>query len=120
MPVKLAFTIGPFPDHAAARVVSTWILPEASDCYQLLLRGEGSPIRQFGVEVKFGQEALTIQEASSSWELAPAPYKQTPSKASATTAGVALDLALADPAQLARFLVDFADRATGILFCADC
>jgi len=117
LPVTLAFSIGPFPDHAAARVVSTWILPEASDRYQLLLRGDGAPVGRFGVVVKFGQEALeealTNQQESLSWGRAPARFKLAPSKEWVDTAGVTLDLALADPAQLARFLVDFAGPRDG-------
>lgn len=58
LPVSLAFTIGPFPDHEAAKVVSLRILPEASDRYQLLLAGERAPVEPFGVEVKLGQKAL--------------------------------------------------------------
>ncbi|MBT9588251.1 hypothetical protein IV102_33245 [bacterium] len=82
-----------------------------------MLRGDGAPVERFGVGVKFGQEALeealTIQQESLSWGRAPARHKQAPLKEWVNTAGVTLDLALADPAQLARFLVDFAGPRDG-------
>lgn len=107
LPVRLAFTIGPFANHQAARVVSRWILPETSDRYQLLLRGDGAVLGRFGVGVKLGQEALeealTNQEVSLSYGRAPARYKQAPSKEWGDTAGITLDLALRGhhPAQTA-------------------
>ena len=112
LPVSLAFTIGPFPDHDAARVVSLRILPETSDRYQSLLRGDGAPVQPFGVEVKFGEEALTIQAESLTNRRSPKRYGHSPSK-DGKMAGVALDLALTDPAELARFLVDFAGPRDG-------
>lgn len=67
--------------------------------------------------MKFGQEALeealTIQQESLSWGRGPTRYKQAPSKEWVNTAAVTLDLALADPDQLARFLVDFAGARDG-------
>ncbi|MFN8610889.1 MAG: hypothetical protein U0931_25330 [Vulcanimicrobiota bacterium] len=112
LPVSLAFTIGPFPDHNAAKIVSLRILPEISHRYQSLLRGDAAPVQPFGVEVKFGEEALSIEAESLSNQRSPRRYGHSPSK-DGKMAGIALDLALSDPAELAGFLVDFTGPRDG-------
>jgi len=117
LPVRLAFTIGPFPNHEAAKVVSLWILPETSERYQLLLSGDGTSVGRFGVGVKLGhgaiEEAMTFQAESRTYGSSRARAKQGSPQEWVNPAGITLDLALADPAQLARFLVDFAGSRDG-------